>query len=209
MQAAGHPVLSLNVDGARDLGAEFYRWEYATAVAGSVLGVNPFDQPDVQGAKDNTDRLLKYYLEQGGLPQHPPSGTVSTLLEQARPGDYLAVIHYVPEHSRFDRLLREFRGRIASRYGIATTSGYGPRYLHSTGQLHKGGLGSGLYLHLTMNNRRNLPIPGQHYGFRTLAAAQAAGDYEALKKLGRRITTVNLGSDPADGLAGLLDQLPA
>ena len=207
LEAAGHPVLRLQADGGYDLGAEFFRWEYATAVAGSLLDVQPFDQPDVQGAKDNTDRLLDYYLQRGGFPQHPSSGSVASLLDRARPGDYLAVIHYVPENSEFDRLLRELRGRVASRCGVATTSGYGPRYLHSTGQLHKGGPGSGLYLHLTMNSRRDLPIPGQSYGFRTLAAAQAAGDFEALGNLDRRVITVNLGDDPVAGLARLLDEL--
>ena len=207
LEAAGHPVLRLQADGGYDLGAEFFRWEYATAVAGYLLDVHPFDQPDVQGAKDNTDRLLDYYLQRGGLPQHPSSGSIASLLDQARPGDYLAVIHYVPEDPEFDRLLRELRGRVASRCGVATTSGYGPRYLHSTGQLHKGGPGSGLYLHLTMNSRRDFPIPGQSYGFRTLAAAQAAGDFEALRNLDRRVITIDLGDDPVVGLTRLLDEL--
>ncbi len=207
LEAAGHPVLTLPVNDVYDFAGEFFRWEYATAVAGSILDVHPFDQPDVQGAKDNTDRLLQYYLDRGKLPQHLSSGSIATLLEQAQSGDYLSIIHYVPMDPGFDHLLRELRSRVASRYGVATTSGYGPRYLHSTGQLHKGGPGTGLYLHLTMNSPQDLPIPGQRYGFRTLAAAQATGDFEALANLGRRIITVNLGDDATAGLARLLDEL--
>ena len=206
LETSGHPVLRLPVGDAYDLGAEFFRWEYATAVAGAILDVHPFDQPDVQGAKDNTDRLLEYSREHGRLPEHSSSTPIASLLEQAQSGDYLAVIHYVPENPDFDLLLRELRARVASRYGIATTSGYGPRYLHSTGQLHKGGPGTGLYLHLTMNNQQDLPIPGQPYGFRTLADAQAAGDFEALRNLGRRIISVNLGDDPTVGLGRILEE---
>ena len=244
LEAAGHPVARLDLASVYDLGAEFFRWEYATAIAGSMLDVHPFDQPDVQGAKDNTDVLLEAFLRQGSLPEvptvhlpdqrtarqsetptthqsqspaahlpdqrtvHPElvEGSLASLLEQAKPGDYLAIISYMPVDAEADRLLDELRSKIMERYRIATTAGYGPRYLHSTGQLHKGGSGSGLYLQLTTNRNQELPIPGQPYGFDVLAAAQAIGDYQALTNLGRRLVSVNLGDDAISGLRRLLEE---
>ena len=206
LEASGHPVIRLRVDDEGDLGAEFFRWEYATAVAGSILNVHPFDQPDVQGAKDNTDVLLDGYLAQGNLPESAASGSLGSLLQLARPGDYLAIIHYAPEDGDFDSLLWDLRGQVVSRHRIATTSGYGPRYLHSTGQLHKGGPGPGLFLLLTQQGHDELPIPGERYGFEVLVKAQAIGDHEALERLGRRVACIDLGSDPVAGLQRLLDE---
>ena len=213
LEAAGQPVERLDLAGCYDLGAEFFRWEYATAVAGSMLDVHPFDQPDVQGAKDNTDRLLEVFFDQGRLPDLPATrpelagGSLAALLGQARPGDYLAVMSYLPSDAEVDGLLDELRSRVMRRCRIATTAGYGPRYLHSTGQLHKGGPGSGLYLQLTLGNHGQLPIPGQRYGFDVLAAAQSIGDYQALSNLGRRVISINLGGDAVSGLQRLLDEL--
>ena len=213
LEDAGHPVARLELANCYALGAEFFRWEYATAIAGSMLDVHPFDQPDVQGAKDNTDGLLDAFLSQGRLPElptvHPElvEGSISALLEQANPGDYLAIMSYFPPDPAADALLDELRSRIMERRRIATTVGYGPRYLHSTGQLHKGGPGSGLYLQLTMDRYEKLPIPGQQYGFDVLAAAQAIGDYQALTNLGRRLVSINLGDDAISGLRRLLDEL--
>ena len=228
LETAGHPVARLELTSVYDLGAEFFRWEYATAIAGSMLDVHPFDQPDVQGAKDNTDVLLEAFLGRGSLPElptvhlpeqptvhlpdqrtaHPElaEGSVASLLEKALPGDYLAIVSYTPVDAEADRLLDELRSKIMERYRIATTAGYGPRYLHSTGQLHKGGPGSGLYLQLTTNRNEELPIPGQPYGFDVLAAAQAIGDYQALTNLGRRLVSVNLGDDAISGLRRLLEE---
>ena len=228
LETAGHPVARLELTSVYDLGAEFFRWEYATAIAGSMLDVHPFDQPDVQSAKDNTDVLLETFLSRGSLPElptvhlaeqpaaHQPEtpaahpelveGSVASLLEQALPGDYLAIVSYMPVDAEADRLLDELRSKIMERYRIATTAGYGPRYLHSTGQLHKGGPGSGLYLQLTTNRSQELPIPGQPYGFDVLAAAQAIGDYQALTNLGRRLVSLNLGDDPISGLRRLLEE---
>ena len=207
LEAAGHPVARLELADSYALGAEFFRWEYATSVAGSMLEVHPFDQPDVQGAKDNTDGLLDSFLARGCLPDRAPSGSVSALLEQARPGDYLAIMSYFPPDPAADALLDELRSRIMERRRIATTAGYGPRYLHSTGQLHKGGPGSGLYLQLTLDRYQELAIPGQQYSFDILATAQAIGDYQALANLGRRLVAVNLGDDAISGLRRLLDEL--
>ena len=207
LQAAGHPVERLDIGDCYDLGAEFFLWEYATAIVGSMLDVHPFDQPDVQSAKDNTDGLLDKFLAQGCLPVRSPSISVATLLGQAGPGDYLAILSYLPLNDKTDGLIDELRSRVMRRYRIATTAGYGPRYLHSTGQLHKGGPGSGLYLQLTMGNHHQLPIPGQSYGFDILAAAQSNGDYQALSNLGRRVASFDLGDDPISGLQRLLDEL--
>ena len=236
LETAGHPVARLELTSVYDLGAEFFRWEYATAIAGSMLDVHPFDQPDVQSAKDNTDVLLETFLSRGSLPELPtvhlaeqpavhqpeaPAGhqpesptthpelverSVASLLEQALPGDYLAIVSYMPVDAEADRLLDELRSKIMERFRIATTAGYGPRYLHSTGQLHKGGPGSGLYLQLTTDRNQELPIPGQPYGFDVLAAAQAIGDYQALTNLGRRLVSLNLGDDPISGLRRLLEE---
>ena len=207
IEGAGHPVSRIRLRDCRDLGAEFFRWEYATAVAGSVLDVHPFDQPDVQGAKDNTDRLLDSYLRQGRLPEQPGGASLSTLLERAGPGDYLAIVSYTPFDDESDALLEELRSRVMNRHRIATTSGYGPRYLHSTGQLHKGGPGSGLYLLLTSGGHRPMPISGERYGFDVLVRAQAIGDREALERLGRRVVCVDLGDDVNAGLRRLLDEV--
>ena len=213
LEGAGQMVERLDLTDCYDLGAEFFRWEYATAVAGSILDVQPFDQPDVQSAKDNTDRLLHAFLAQGHLPElpsvHPElvEESLSALLEEARPGDYMAILSYLPPDSRIDSLLNELRSRVMRRCRIATTAGYGPRYLHSTGQLHKGGPGTGVYLQLTLGSHQQLPIPGQSCGFDTLAAAQSIGDYQALSNLGRRIISIDLGDDPTSGLQRLLDQL--
>lgn len=207
LEQFGHPVARLQLRDCRDLGAEFYRWEYATAVAGSILDVHPFDQPDVQGAKDNTDRLLDLFLREGRLPEPAPSGSIRHLLEQAQPEDYLAITPYTMIDPEVDRLIGELRTRVMRRSRIATTMGFGPRYLHSTGQLHKGGPGSGLYLQLTAGPAEPLPIPGQQYGFETLAAAQAIGDYRTLSSLGRRVTAIDLGGDPIAGLQRLVDEI--
>jgi glucose-6-phosphate isomerase/transaldolase/glucose-6-phosphate isomerase len=207
LEQGGHPVARLKLQDCSDLGAEFFRWEYATAVAGSILDVHPFDQPDVQGAKDNTDSLLDFYRREERLPEPAPSGSVAALLEQVRPGDYLAITPYTIMNAQVDSLVSELRAAVMRRCRIATTAGYGPRYLHSTGQLHKGGPDTGLYLQLTADSYGSLPIPGQQYGFDILATAQAIGDYRALSNLGRRIVTINLGDDAVAGLESLLDEL--
>ena len=209
--AAGYPVLELRLNDHYDLGAEFFRWQFATAVAGSLLGVNPFDQPDVQGSKDNTDRVLDSYRREGSLPGLAESGSAPELINGAQPSDYLAIMAFIEQTDETDLLLGKLRSRVLERYGIATTLGYGPRFLHSTGQLHKGGPSSGLHLQLTQSTsddgRADLEIPGGAYTFRTLSQAQALGDFNALASLGRRTARVNLGSDPAAGLDRILREL--
>jgi transaldolase/glucose-6-phosphate isomerase len=207
IEAAGHPVARLELSDRYDLGAEFFRWDLATAVAGAILDVHPFDQPDVQGSKDNTNGVLDVFLKDGSLPDQVGAGSLTQLLAQASAGDYLAIMPYTPMGAEADGLLADLRQRVMERHRIATTLGYGPRFLHSTGQLHKGGPASGLYLQLTMTHSDDLAIPGQRYGFATLASAQAIGDFQALSNLGRRAVRVELGEDPVAGLRRLIDEI--
>ena len=206
LEAVGHPVERLELRDRYDLGAEFFRWEFAAAVAGAVLDVHPFDQPDVQSSKDITGRLLADFIRDARLPETLADGTLSGLLAQSKPGDYLAIMPYIPITPEADDVLDQLRQRVMRRHRIATTAGYGPRFLHSTGQLHKGGSPSGLFLQLTMSHD-DLPIPDRPYGFATLAAAQAVGDLRALAQLGRRIARIDLAGEPVDGLRRLLDEL--
>ena len=177
-------LAEVSLPDAYDLGAEFYRWEFATAVAGAILGINPFDQPNVQEAKDRTNALLERDDVALG-----PEGSVDDLLAQAEGGDYVAVLAFVDpaREGELDALV----GR-ARETGCVVTRGIGPRYLHSTGQLHKGGPNTGLFIQVVDDLGDELAIPGRPYGFRRLIAAQAAGDYEALKERGRRVARVRL-----------------
>ena len=205
IEGSGHPVLRLDSGDTYDLGGEFFRWEFAAAVAGAVLGINPFDQPDVQGAKDRTDRMMEHHLKTGRLPVVDASGDLRALLDGAAPGDYLVVTAYLPEDSAVEEAIDDLRRSVLSRYGIATTMGYGPRYLHSTGQLHKGGPNTALCLQITADPGSDLPVPGEPYTFAVLARAQALGDLQALQAAGRRVARVSLGDDPAAGIRKLAD----
>jgi transaldolase/glucose-6-phosphate isomerase len=169
-----------------ELGQEFFRWEFATAVAGSILGINPFDQPNVQAAKDRTNEVLAA----GGDPDVAPRGSLEELFGQARPGDYVAVQAFVDPARE-----AELRGLIEdarARTGCVVTHGLGPRYLHSTGQLHKGGPNTGLFVQVVDDPGDEVPIPGRKLGFRRLIQAQAAGDLSSLEERKRRIVRVRL-----------------
>ena len=203
LEAAGHPVLRFTLRDRADLAAEFYRWEFATAVAGAVLGVNPFDQPNVQTAKDKTAEVLSAYERDGALPETPSTLSVEELLAQAAPGDYLCIMAYVHQTPEVDAALAALRQRVMERHAIATTSGYGPRFLHSTGQLHKGGPASGLFLQITTDHPNDIDVPGQRYSFGTLADAQALGDLQALQAAGLRVARVRLTGGVAEGLSAL------
>jgi glucose-6-phosphate isomerase len=173
------------VEDPYEVGQEFFRWEFATAVAGSILGINPFDQPDVQAAKDKTNELLS----RGGEPSVEPEGDLDELLAGAREGDYVAILAFIDPAREGELAPLVERARATGR---PVTVGLGPRYLHSTGQLHKGGPNTGLFVQVVDDLGEELPIPGKPFGFRTLIAAQAAGDFEALKERGRRIARVSL-----------------
>jgi phosphoglucose isomerase-like protein len=180
----------IELDHPLDLGREFFRWEFATAVAGSILGINPFDQPNVQEAKDRTNNLLSGHGE-GTVPSTGPEETVEGLLAQARPGDYICIQAFVDPSAENERRLDGLVSR-ARETGCVVTHGYGPRYLHSTGQLHKGGPPTGVFLQVVDETGPELPIPGRKFGFGRLIRAQADGDYAALKERGRPITRVRL-----------------
>jgi transaldolase / glucose-6-phosphate isomerase len=186
--ARGGDPADVRLPAPYELGQEFFRWEFATAVAGSLLGINPFDQPNVQAAKDKTNALLS---SRGRVPgtELGPEGTVEELLAGATPDDYVAILAFIdpdrePELEPFVRRAEET--------GAAVAVGLGPRYLHSTGQLHKGGPDTGLFVQVVDDLGDDLKIPGQSYGFKTLIAAQALGDFEALRERGRRIVRVQL-----------------
>jgi phosphoglucose isomerase-like protein len=166
------------------LGAEFFRWEFATAVAGVYLEINPFDQPDVQAAKDKTNEVLAT----GKEPELEPEGSIEELLAQAKEGDYVCVQAFVNPDVDLDPVVE----RLRRESGLVVTHGYGPRYQHSTGQLHKGGPNTGLFLQVIDDPGDELPIPGKPFGFRRLIRAQAAGDLETLKERGRRVARVRL-----------------
>ncbi|HEV8099579.1 MAG TPA: hypothetical protein VGP56_10535, partial [Gaiellaceae bacterium] len=168
-----------------ELGQEFYRWEFATAVAGSILGINPFDQPNVQAAKDKTNEVLA-----GGKPDVEPRGSLDELFAQARPGDYVAVQAFIdPER---EPELEPLLERARADTGCVVTHGLGPRYLHSTGQLHKGGPNTGLFVQVVDGAGDELKIPGRDFGFRRLIHSQAAGDLASLEERGRRIVRIRL-----------------
>jgi hypothetical protein len=170
------------------LGAEFFRWEFAIAVAGVYLEINPFDQPDVQAAKDKTNEVLGT----GKEPELEPEGSIEELLAQAAEGDYACVQAFIEPTAENDRRIGELVARLRRESGLVVTHGYGPRYQHSTGQHHKGGPNTGLFLQVIDDPGDELPIPGKPFGFRRLIRAQAAGDLETLKERGRRVARVRL-----------------
>ncbi len=171
-----------------ELAQELFRWEFATAVAGSILGINPFDQPNVQSAKDKTAEILA----SGADPQVEPEGSTDELLAQARPGDYVAILAFVNPTQANEIRLRALADRAREATGCAVTWGFGPRYLHSTGQLHKGGPDTGLFLQVVDDTGDEIPIPGQPFGFGKLIRAQAAGDFASLQERGRRVARIRL-----------------
>jgi glucose-6-phosphate isomerase/transaldolase/glucose-6-phosphate isomerase len=188
---SGQPVVIVEMQDRYDLGAEFFRWEFAVPVAGSILGINPFDQPDVQKAKDATSKVIKIHAETGSFTQVEAEHSLEQLLAKASDGKYLSIMAYVVESTETDKLIADFRRKVIEKYGIATTFGYGPRFLHSTGQLHKGGSGNGLSLQLTVDHTHDVPIAGKPYTFGMLTNAQAMGDLEVLQQLGRDVISIH------------------
>ena len=192
-----HPVITQRFDGPDDLGRIFFQWEFATAVAGWVLGINPFDQPNVQEAKENTARALKE-----GVDVEP--GDFAELLDGLAPPSYVAIMGYLPYDAATDAAVLKLRGALLSKYGVATTFGYGPRFLHSTGQYHKGGPAQGRFLQLTHDSAEDEPVPGGDFGFRRLISAQADGDLATLRAHGLPAARVNL---PAERVAAAIEEL--
>ncbi len=206
---AGHPTVTLSVHGAIDLGRIFFFAEFATAVAGWVLGINPFDQPNVQEAKDNTNKVLEGYAREGHLPElaDADDDALRELLGAAAPPHYVAIMAYVNPTPAFDAAVERLRASIRDRTKATTTFGYGPRFLHSTGQLHKGGPPTGLFLQLVHDVPDDVEIPGEGYTFATLKNAQAVGDLQTLRDHGLPAQRVRLQGDPAEALDGLRERI--
>jgi len=207
IKSSGQPVVTIELRDRYDLGAEFFRWEFATAVAGAILSINPFDQPNVQAAKDATKRLLQEYTLSGHLPPAETTESLANLLTEAGKGKYLAIMAYIRQTPEVDNVLVDFRRKVLERYGIATTLGYGPRFLHSTGQLHKGGPDTGLFLQLTASHNQDIPIPGKPYTFGVVADAQALGDLQALKASGRRVTRIHFNKIDMAAISKLMSEV--
>lgn len=204
----GHPVARFEISDALDLGAEMFRWEFATAVAGAILGINPFDQPNVQEAKDRTNDILSGRGGDEETRGSSPSDSraLSELLDSIVPGDYFAITAYLAPTSENEERLARIRLPVRDAKRVATTLGFGPRFLHSTGQLHKGGPDTGIFLQLTAAARAQAPIPGHPWGFDRIIAAQAAGDLAALRSRGRRALRIHL-EEPATGLVTLAEEI--
>ncbi len=208
LETAGQPVVRITVEDPYGLGTEFFRWEFATAVAGAVLGINAFNQPDVEASKIATRRLTDEYEKTGTLPPESPvrvgdkdlGATLRAHLGKIGPGDYVALLAYVEMTAAHEVPLQAIRRAVRDRYRVATCLGFGPRFLHSTGQAYKGGPNTGVFLQITCDDAADLPVPGQTYSFGVVKAAQARGDLQVLTERGRRALRVHLGKDVARGL---------
>ena len=233
LEQAGQAVIRISVDDIYDLGQEFFRWEIATAVAGSIIGINPFNQPDVEASKIVTRKLTEEYEKTGSLPAEKPvledsgiklftdsknadalakvTGSDSSLVAYLRAHlnrlsdrDYFALLAFVPMNDENEALLQKIRHAVRDKRRVATCLGFGPRFLHSTGQAYKGGPNTGVFLQVTCDDDVDLPVPGQKYTFGVVKAAQARGDFQVLVDRGRRALRVHLGRDLKSGLGTLL-----
>jgi len=211
LKKAGAPIIELTLNDVYDLGAEFFRWEYATAVAGAVIGVDPFDEPNVTESKQNTRRLLDEYEGSGvfssELTSKSPNGQINKLARMVKPGDYVSIQAYLPYSAEVDEALDKMRVMLRDRTGTPVTVGYGPRFLHSTGQLHKGGANNVVAVLLTYEPEDEALIPGEPFSFATLIRGQALGDFESLKAHGRRAIRLHLGNDVSAGFRKVLKVL--
>ena len=221
----GHPVVSIQLNDVYDIGQEMVRWEFATATAGSILGINAFNQPNVQESKDNTERLLGEVSDKGRMPEKKPAVTddklkyyadwykssgdniLTAFLSETGHHDYIAIQAFLTENEEVSKLLQDIRTDLQHSLDAAVTLGYGPRFLHSTGQFHKGGTNCGLFLQLTMNDPVDRSIPGKPYGYSVLRQAQAIGDLEALGRHDRRVLRVDVGDELVSGLKALKKEI--
>jgi transaldolase / glucose-6-phosphate isomerase len=232
LERRGQPVVRITVTDAYDLGHEFFRWEFATAVAGSIIGVNPFNQPDVEASKVATRQLTDEYEETGLLPPEEPiledSGIrlfideknaaplsestgrdqllvvyLRTHINRLAQGNYFAILAYMDMNDANQNELQAMRHAVRDQKRVATCLGFGPRFLHSTGQLYKGGPNTGVFIQITCDDRVDLPVPGRRFTFGVVKAAEARGDFQVLVERGRRALRVHLGADVESGLATL------
>ena len=230
LEQAGQPVVRIHLADIYDLGQEFFRWEIATAVAGSVIGINAFNQPDVEASKIATRKLTSEYEKTGSLPAEKPffvedgiqlfadEANASALISAAganksleayfrahlsrlRAGDYLGLLAYIDMNNDHENRLQAIRQAVRDTKRVATCLGFGPRFLHSTGQAYKGGPNSGVFLQITADDAEDLPVPGQKYTFGVVKAAQARGDFQVLAERNRRALRIHLSADVAAGLA--------
>jgi transaldolase / glucose-6-phosphate isomerase len=229
IERAGHPVVRIELEDLHDLGGEVFRWEFATAVAGAVIGINPFDQPDVEASKIATRELTGRYVQDGALPEETPiaaeggfklfadernaselvalaggssvAGLLRAHLARIDEGDYVALLAYVEMTGEHEQLLTETRRAIRDRTHAATCLGFGPRYLHSTGQAYKGGPNSGVFLQITCDDADDIHVPREKYTFGVVKAAQARGDFQVLAERGRRALRIHVGEDVSTALA--------
>ena len=195
---AGHPVVHRELASVYRLGAEFFEWEFATACAGWRLGINPFDQPNVQEAKDATKELLESFVRRGRLEEPDKIAEdedITALIATIKPGDYIAFLNFIEETPEIDRKFQELRTQLRDATKCPVTIGYGPRFLHSTGQLHKGGPDTGVFFQIVAPDQTDFPIPGEDYTFSILKQAQALGDFRALLKRGRRVVSIEISND--------------
>jgi transaldolase/glucose-6-phosphate isomerase len=209
LEKAGQPVVTLTLRDKLDLGGEFFRWEVATAIAGSILGIDPFDQPNVQESKDNTKKVLATFTASGKL---PPADSVpaaksraglKSLLQRAKPSAYFAIMAYATRTPASEAAMSAIRRTVRDRTQLATTAGYGPRFLHSTGQLHKGGPNTGLFLQVVQDDTKDVPIPGRPFSFSVLKQSQSLGDLRSLTSRRLPVLRVTLGREPASGWKAL------
>jgi len=228
LEKAGHPVVRITLPNIYNLGQEFFRWEIATAVAGSIIGINAFNQPDVEASKIETKKLTSQYEATGSLPPESPffedqgiklfadekntaalkggaklADVLKTHLARAGAGDYFAVLGYITMNPANENALQGIRHGVRDKKKVATVLGFGPRFLHSTGQAYKGGPNTGVFLQITCDDAKDLPVPGQKYTFGIVKAAQARGDFAVLAERGRRALRVHLGKNLNSGLATL------
>jgi transaldolase/glucose-6-phosphate isomerase len=232
VEQAGQPVVRITLDDPYDLGKEFFRWEIATAVAGSILGIHPFDQPDVEASKVATRKLTDEYEERGTLPAEAPMFAADGLelftddknaavlrdavrgehtmaryleahLDRLGAGDYFVLLAYLEMNADHERLLQTMRHGVRDAKRVATCLQFGPRFLHSTGQAYKGGPNTGVFLQVTCDDAADIPVPGRKYSFGVIKAAQARGDFQVLAERDRRILHVHLGADVTAGLGTL------
>lgn len=230
LESAGHPVVRRRLHDLLDLGEEFYLWEMATAVAGAIIGIDSFDQPNVQESKDNTKHFLEIYKKNGSLPDQELGseghglkaycdaqtitelgsgvsieGFIMAHLGRVHAGDYIALLDYIMETPEHDEMIQAIRSHLRDALRVATTTGYGPRFLHSTGQLHKGGPASGIFIQVTADNAVDVPLPNEAFTFGVLKQAQALGDFQSLASRHRRAIRLHLGTDVGAGLRTLLE----